>query len=196
VESESLLVLKSSFNDAWNNVSTSVLFDRITSHWFYWAYCLENNLLGKEGYPYPVPEDFARLLLENDDWADIMREKLTSLEPPDLPHADMWMESLPTSEVVGEEDKQLLCSGLISVLGPNAVGWAFDARTYFGNGKGKLLVSRKRNRNLGDLVNTWRNSIMYSVLESSRGDDAPLFDMSRGWQTYLEKYGFESKSKR
>jgi hypothetical protein len=108
----------------------------------------------------------------DEDWVDDLFGSGTTLT--DLPDPK-WSDGSPTMV------------GLVPPLGRDAIGWSFDTRIAFG--KSKLLVSRKRNRNLADLANAWRTSILNSLLDESKGDDIPLYERKTE-QPALEHFGF------
>jgi len=106
--------------------------------------------------------------------------------------SDMWLEVF--DELAAERalrgryraDGSILRS-VISVDGIRTAAWGFDARAVFG--KSRLLISRKRNRNFGDIVNTWRKTLLFSSIETSVAEDfIPLPLMDDMVQTSIEDY--------
>jgi hypothetical protein len=147
---EELLILKTTFNDAWNSVSSFELCNRITSHWFSWQYAFENNLLGTEGFPSLTQGDLERFSTA-DGWLDAL-----GLETRPEEDGPEGLESLEMA------DGPLVCRPA-TVGNTIGIAWALDTRKFFG--KSKLIVSRKRSQNLGDLMNTWRKAVISNTIE-------------------------------
>lgn len=135
----SAFVLKSHFNTVWNLVDTTLLCHTIVDHWSNWLYAFENDLLGTEGFPSLTRGDL--------------------LPDSDVLHPNRLASTALPRELAG---KPVLVRREVSVDGLQGSAGVFDPLLAFGETP-RLIVSRKRNRNLGDVINTWRRSMIYNM---------------------------------
>jgi hypothetical protein len=154
-EHATLFTLKSQYNDAWLNVNAHQLLKSITDPWVEWQYAFENNLLGKEGQLPFNRGDFVRIL--NEWFPDYLMERSPQ---GNLGLTATWERS-PVVKRVQHSDGSNVC-----LIGLN-VAELIGSNT-------RLLVSRKRNRNLADLTNSWRRSLIYSEILDQDGLRTPL----------------------